>query len=128
VVPGTPEAAAAAGEPAQAGGLHLAQHPVDAKGAPLPPTQVFQRGAFMFNRRFLETKFPGFFGVVRREAEKDLLLIIKAHRGEYTVDRISRISANDLHAQVRKGQASEEVTIPFTEIQEIRLKHKDSPN
>jgi len=82
----------------------------------------------MFNRRFLETKFPGFFGVVRREAEKDLVLIIKAHRDEYLVERISRISTNDLHAQVRKGQASEEVTIPFTEIQEIRLKHKDSPN
>ena len=82
----------------------------------------------MFNRRFFETKFPGFFGVVRREAEKDMVLIIKAARGEHIVDRISRIAANDLHAQVRKGQASEEVMIPFTEIQEIRLKHKDSPN
>jgi hypothetical protein len=130
IVPGTPEAAAAAGEPAaQAGGLHLAQgQPTDAKGAPLPPTQVFQRGAFMFNRRFLETKFPGFFGTVRREADKDMVLMIKSARGEYIVDRISRISSNDLHAQVRKGPASEEVMIPFTEIQEIRLKHKDSPN
>jgi hypothetical protein len=128
VVPGTPEAAAAAGEPAQAGGLHLAQHPVDDKGAPLPQTQVFQRGAFMFNRRFIETKFPGFFGAIRREAEKNMVLIIKAARGEYTVERVSRISSNDLHAQVRTGPATQEVMIPFTEIQEIRLKHKDSPN
>jgi hypothetical protein len=135
IVPGTPEAAAAAaaaagGESApQAGGLHIAHSaPTDAKGAPLPPTQVFQRGAFMFNRRFFETKFPGFFGMIRREAEKDLVLTIKAARGEYTVDRISRISANDLHAQVRKGHATEEVMIPFTEVQEIRLKHKDSPH
>jgi len=133
IVPGSPEAAAAAATaeaPAAAGGgLHIAHAaPTTASGAPLPPTQVFQRGAFMFNRRFLETKFPGFFGVVRREAEKDLVLIIKAARGEYSVDRISRISTNDLHAQVRKGPASEEVVIPFTEIQEIRLKHKDSPN
>jgi hypothetical protein len=27
--------------------------------------------------------------------------------------------------QVQKGQASEEVMIPFSEIQEIQLKHKD---
>ena len=134
IVPGSPEAAAAAaaaaGEtPAATGGLHLAHSaPTDAKGAPLPQTQVFQRGAFMFNRRFFETKFSNFFGVVRREAEKDMLLIIKAARGEHTVERISRISTNDLHAQVRKGPATEEIMIPFTEIQEVRLKHKDSPN
>jgi hypothetical protein len=130
IVPGTaPEAPPAEAAAANPGGLHIAHAaPAGASHAPLPPTQVFQRGAFMFNRRFLETKFPGFFGMVRREAEKDLLLIIKAARGEYTVDRISRISTNDLHAQIRKGSASEEVTIPFTEIQEIRLKHKDSPN
>jgi hypothetical protein len=132
IVPGSPEAAAAAAAaeaPAgNAGGLHIAHAAPAASGAPLPPTQVFQRGAFMFNRRFLETKFSSFFGVVRREADKDMVLIIKAARGEFTVDRISRISTNELHAQVRKGPASEEVTIPFTEIQEIRLKHKDSPN
>jgi hypothetical protein len=128
IVPGSPEAQAAEAAAANPGGLHLAHAAPAASGAPLPPTQVFQRGAFMFNRRFLETKFSGFFGVVRREAEKDLVLIIKAARGEYTVDRISRIAGNDLHAQVRKGHATEEVMIPFTEIQEIRLKHKDSPN
>ena len=82
----------------------------------------------MFNRRFFETKFPVFFGVVRRDAEKDMLIIIKAARGEYQIERISRISANDLHAQVRKGHATEEIMIPFTEVQEVRLKHKDSPN
>jgi hypothetical protein len=100
-------------------------------GAPPPKdssqTQVFQRGQFMFNRRFFETKFPGFFGVVRRDADKDMLLVIKAHRGEYVAERISRISANELHVQIRTGHATEEVTIPFTEIQEIKFKHKDSP-
>ena len=131
IVPGSPEAQAAeaaAAAPAP-GGLHIAHAaPAAASGAPPPPTQVFQRGAFMFNRRFIETKFPGFFGVVRREADKDMVLIIKAARGEYIIERVSRIAANDMHAQVRKGQATEEVMIPFTEIQEIRLKHKDSPN
>jgi hypothetical protein len=125
VVPGTP-AATPATAPAETGGLKL-HHDAPAAAAPLPPTQVFQRGAFMFNRRFFETKFSGFFGVVRRDADKEMLLVIKAARGEYVAERISRISTNDLHAQVRKAHATEEVMIPFTEIQEVKLKHKDSP-
>jgi hypothetical protein len=130
--PGTPasaEGSAAASETStvETGGLKLHHDAPAAPSAHLPQTQVFQRGAFMFNRRFFETKFPGFFGVVRRDADKDLLIIIKSARGEYHAERISRISANDVHVQVRKGPATEEVTIPFTEIQEVKLKHKDSP-
>lgn len=114
--------------PAETSSLKSPQEvPASVPKAQLPAPQIFQRGAFMFNRRFFETKFPGFMGVTRREADKDMVLIIKAARGEYVVDRISNISANDLHAQVRKGPASEEVMIPFSEVQEVRLKHKDSP-
>jgi len=108
-------------------GLHLAHSPAAPSKPALPQPQIFQRGAFMFNRRFFETKFPGFFGVVRRDADKDLILFFKAARGQYIVERISRISANDLHAQIRTAHATEEVMIPFTEIQEVQLKHKDSP-
>jgi hypothetical protein len=92
----------------------------------IPPTVTYQRGQFTFNRRFIETKFPGFFGVVRRDADRDMVLVIKSSRGEYFGQRISRIAANDLHLQVQRGHASEEVMIPFVEIQEIRLKHKDA--
>jgi hypothetical protein len=94
--------------------------------AALPPTTTFQRGQFTFNRRFIETKFPGFFGVIRRDADRDMVLVIKSSRGEYIGQRISRIAANDLHLQVQRGHASEEIMIPFVEIQEIRLKHKDA--
>jgi hypothetical protein len=129
VVPGTPPPPP---EPAaESGGLRISHAPPPGAsgtpGVPLPPTQVFQRGAFMFNRRFFETKFASFFSVARREADKDMVMIVKSARGEYMAERISRISANDMYAQVRKGQATEEIMIPFTEIQEIRLKHKDSP-
>lgn len=132
IVPGTPEAAAAAEAASAAatpdtGGLRIHHDAPAPASAHLPQTQVFQRGAFMFNRRFFETKFSGFFGIIRRDAEKDMLIIIKSARGEYQAERISRISANDIHAQVRKGQATEEVAIPFTEIQEVKLKHKDAP-
>lgn len=106
-------------------GLKLA-HTEAAAQAALPPTVTYQRGQFTFNRRFFETKFPGFFGVVRRDSDKDMVLVIKASRGEFTGSRISRIAANDLHLQVPRGAASEEVMIPFVEIQEIRHKHKDA--
>ena len=55
-----------------------------------------------------------------------MVIIFRAARGTYTATRISRISANELYAQVQKGHASEEVLIPFAEIQEIILKHKDA--
>jgi hypothetical protein len=111
---------------AQPSGLHLAHAEAAPAAHALPPTTTFQRGQFTFNRRFFETKFPGFFGVVRRDADKDMVLAIKSTRGQYTGDRISRIAANDLHLQVHRGNASEEVMIPFQEIQEIQLKHKDA--
>ena len=106
-------------------GLKLHTESDTAKSS-LPQTQIFQRGQYTFNRRFIETKFPGFFGVVRRDADKDMVMIIKSSRGEYEGQRISRIAANDLHLQVQRGHATEEVLIPFQEIQEIRLKHKDA--
>jgi len=94
--------------------------------AALPETITYQRGQFTFNRRFFETKFPSFFGVVRREADRDILLVIKTTRGEYAGQRISRIAANDLHLEIQRGSASEEVLIPFQEIQQIRHQHKDA--
>ncbi len=120
-----PEAAQAPAE-ASTGGLHLAHAEAAPGGAALPPTQTFQRGAFTFNRRFIETKFSGFFGVVRRAGEKDMVLLVKAARGTYVAQRITRISTNDIHLEVHKGPASEEVMVPFSEIQEIQLKHKDA--
>ena len=107
-------------------GLKLA-HTEPAQAAPaLPAATTYQRGQFTFNRRFFETKFPGFFGVVRRDADKDMVLAIKSGRGHHIGQRITRIAANDLHLQVQRGPASEEVMIPFQEIQEIQLKHKDA--
>ena len=92
----------------------------------LPEPTIFKRGQFTFNRRFFETKFPGFFGVVKRDADRDMVLVVKSARGNYTADRITRIAANDLHLQVPHGPASEEVMVPFQDIQEITLKHKDA--
>ena len=113
--------------PAETSTLRLAHTEPEKAATTLPATTTFQRGQFTFNRRFFETKFPGFFGVVRRDADRDMVLSIKTSRGKFAGERITRIAANDLHLEVHKGQASEEVMIPFIEIQEIQLKHKAAP-
>jgi hypothetical protein len=127
----TPPAVSAEADPAAApklghGGLTLAHTEAAPAASTVPETQVFKRGQFTFNRRFIETKFAGFFGLVRRDAEKDLVLLIKSARGEFIATRISRIAASDLHAEVHRGGASQEVQIPFSEILEIQIKHRDA--
>jgi hypothetical protein len=114
------------GEAAHPAGLKLAQTEAGHDKPNIPETVTYQRGQFTFNRRFIETKFPGFFGVVRREADRDMVLDIKTTRGQYVGQRISRIAANDLHLEIQRGGANEEILIPFQEIQQIRLKHKDA--
>ncbi len=106
-------------------GLHLAHE--EKKASEHPEPVRYQRGQFTFNRRFIETKFSGFFGVVRRDADKDMVMVVKSVRGEHVGQRISRIAANDFHLEVHRAGATQEVMIPFVEIQEIIVKHKDAP-
>ena len=94
--------------------------------AALPEPIVFQRGEFSFNRRFFETKFTGFFRVIPTEAEKDLVLVVKASRGQFTGSRISRITPNELYLQVVNNNVSADEMIPFAEIAEVQVRHKDS--
>lgn len=118
-----PGAAAPVAESLSATGVHAS--PAGAK-AGHPEAQVFQRGQFMFNRRFFETKFSGFFSVVRRPAEKDLVLVIKTGRAQLVAQRITRIAANEAYFEVAAGGGRQETMVPFADIQEIQLKHKDA--
>jgi len=113
--------------------IHIAAGSWQAGSSAAPPpsqaeaeTEVFQRGQFMFNRRFFETKFAGFFGIVRREADKNKVLQVKTPRGLIVAERITRITANDAHFEVMRGDSRQEVMVPFAEIQEVQLKHKDA--
>ena len=117
-----PGAAAPVAESVAAAGVHAAP----ASKAAHPEAQVFQRGQYMFNRRFFETKFSGFFSVIRRPAEKDLVLVIKTARAQLIAQRITRIAANEAHFEVVQGGRQQEVMVPFADIQEIQLKHKDA--
>ena len=111
--------------------IHIVTGSWEAGAPPAPPpsqtsTEVFQRGQFMFNRRFFETKFSGFFGIVRREADKDKVLQVKTVHTLLVAERITRIGANDVHFEVLRGDSRQEVMVPFAEIQEIQLKHKNT--
>ncbi|MCX7721980.1 MAG: hypothetical protein N2379_02835 [Verrucomicrobiae bacterium] len=103
------------------------EHGAAATAAELPPTQLFKRGEFVFNRRFFETKFAGFFGVLRREADKDMVLTIKTPHGLFTVERFTRITGNEMYFLTKRGAGMAEMTVPFAEVQEVELRHKDAP-
>jgi hypothetical protein len=108
--------------------IHIVAGSWEAGAPPAPPeqaeTEIFQRGQFMFNRRFFETKFSGFFGIIRHEADKDKVLQVKTPRMLFVAERITRIAANEVHFEVLRGDSRQEVMVPFAEIQEIQLKHK----
>jgi hypothetical protein len=116
--PGLPQEQAPEGSPAQS-----AARSKTTTGN-LPGGKTFARGQFTFNRRFFETQMPGFFAVSRPEADKDKVLIVKSSRGNFEAKRIPRISATDINLQVQKGGASEEIIIPFVEIQEVQIRQK----
>lgn len=109
--------------PGMASGLSIAQESDKAGGAAPGQPQVFKRGEFTFNRRFMETKFPGFFRVVSNEAEKDLVLAIRTAKEEYVAKRISRISSNEMHVVLLRGS---EVSVEFAAIAEMQVRNKDA--
>ena len=55
-----------------------------------------------------------------------MVMFFSTARGEYEVQRIASIGADAVNLQVNAGGASQEVTIPFLEIQEVIIKHKDA--
>ena len=94
--------------------------------APLPEAIVFVRGEYTFNRRFFETKFPGFFRAIRAEAEKDLVLLLKTSRGDFVGRRITRITPNELYLQIFSNNVTADEMIPFIEVMEVQIRHKDA--
>jgi len=108
--------------------VEAAPAPVEQQAAQpaLPQPVVYSRGQFTFNRRFFETKFAGFMKMVPGEAERDKVIYIKSARGEYTGQRFSKVEPNEVYLQIKKGTVSEDVMLPFSEIFEVTIKHKDT--
>ena len=116
--------ASATGAERGVGGLALASSEKPAAVSAQTQPQVFQRGENTFNRRFFETKFPGFFRVVLSDAERDLVLVFRTPKHEYVGKRISRISSNEVHLVLMSSNS--EASVPFSEIISVILKHKDA--
>jgi hypothetical protein len=114
---------------AEAAAVEAAPEPKSVEAAPakprLPEPIIFQRGTTMFNRRFCEMKLAGFLKLVPGESEKDMLIYIKSARGEYAGPRLAKLEPNELYLLVRKGEAFKDVMIPYGEILELRIQHKD---
>jgi hypothetical protein len=118
--PGTPVSP----DPSEFAGLQI-QVTAAAPAASEPTVlQVYKRGQFTFNRRFIETKFAGFFPAVRSEADQKLDFIVKLSQGTYVVERIANIGLNDVQFVVVQDGQSLEVLAPLGDIQEITLKSK----
>ena len=99
-----------------ASGLSIAQQAAKPSGT-AQGSQVFKRGEFTFNRRFMETKFPSFFRVVQTEKE---VLAVRVAKDEYTAKRITRISSNEMHIQLLQG--GNEVMVLFADILEMQVR------
>lgn len=114
----------ATGAPSTQSTLNMAKGHEKAAANPLEPA-VYNRGETTFNRRFFETKFPGFFRVVPSDAEKDMVVVIKTAKAELIAKRIARISSTEIHLQLAQT-GGKETSVTFTEISQVQLRHKDS--
>lgn len=77
-------------------------------------TQVFQRGKFMFNKRFIETKFAVFL----KGANKDSVLVIITPKGQFVVNRVGEVTASEMQVFTDEGEA----LVAFADIHEAQIK------
>lgn len=99
--------------------------PPEVVPALLPETVTYSRGVVTFNRRFFESKLNKFTKIVPPEDAKEMVVVFKTSRGNHVTTYISKLDQTDLHVRISKGNASEDVKIPYLEIYEVQVKHKD---
>jgi hypothetical protein len=99
-----------------------AQAAAEAAEAARNKIESFQRGQTTFNRRFFETRFSGFLKTPLGEAEQDKVIVIQSARGEYYGPRLTKVEPTSVVLQIRQGNATADVEIPFSEISEIQVR------
>ncbi|MEI7534928.1 MAG: hypothetical protein WCK57_11215 [Verrucomicrobiae bacterium] len=86
-----------------------------------PEAQVFARGKFTFNKRFVETKFAGFIGELKGEA-LNFSMEVKTASAQFAVERIQQVAATDvIFETVQSGQ----IAVPLADVLEIKLTPKN---
>ena len=83
--------------------------------------QIFARGKFTFNKRFMETKFADFMGAAHGAQAKAFSMSLKTSKEEFAVERIASVAVAELVLEVPQRGA---VTVQLTDIQEVRLTPK----
>lgn len=107
-----------------------APSPVSAPAAPSAPkleAVVYRRGETNINKRFIETKFAGFFKAVLGPAEKEMWVVwVTATGGEHWSKRIVSISQTDVTVNCpQEAGGSLDETIQIAAIQEIHLRPQE---
>ena len=83
-------------------------------------SQIFARGKFTFNKRFVETKFAGYIGEAKGDALK-FSMELKTSQGQFQIERIMQVAVTDvIFDTVNGGQ----ITVPLADILEIKLNPK----
>lgn len=101
--------------------------------APAPPAApkleavVYRRGETNINKRFIETKFAGFFKAVLGPAEKEMWVVwVTATGGEHWSKRIVSITQTDVTVNCpQEGGGTLDETIQIAGIQEIHLRPQE---
>ena len=101
--------------------------------APPPPASaalepvVYRRGETNINKRFIETKFAGFFKAVLGPAEKEMWVVwVTATGGEFWSKRIVSITQTDVVVNCpQEGGGTLDETIQIAGIQEIHLRPQE---
>jgi hypothetical protein len=125
IAAGEAAATSAPGAPSAASEVQIGdaswKQPEEAAAVKKPEAQVFARGKFTFNKRFIETKFAGFASVEPAGDAKNFTMEVKTLRESFAVERIAQVGAAEvIFETVLRGQ----VTVPFGDIQEIKLNPK----
>jgi hypothetical protein len=88
-----------------------------------PEPQIYSRGKFTFNKRFIETRFPAFMGAGQGDLAKKFTMEVRTMKDHFTVERIVQVAPTDvIFAAVKRGQ----ITVALSDIQEIKLNPKDA--
>ncbi len=125
-----PVATAKPGAPAAAPAPSPVKAP-PAPGVPAAPAAlepvVYRRGETNINKRFIETKFAGFFKAVPGPAERDMWVVwVTATGGEYWSKRVVSISQTEVVVNCpQEGGGSLDQTLQIVEITEIHLRPQE---
>lgn len=82
--------------------------------------QIFARGKFTFNKRFVETKFSSFMGDGKSGDAAKYTMELKTLKDTLAVERIMQVAATEVILETRNGQ----VAVALGDISEIKLNPK----